>query len=77
MSLLLALGANPDAQDELGNTPLHFCLERFNYNREDYNDYKKMIKELLFNGANKELTDNDGNTPIDYLHSIRERIDEA
>ena len=52
VQLLIKLGANVDAQDIRGHTPLHLAVMRIAAQPDEYDAYKKIIKELLFNGAN-------------------------
>jgi len=33
-----------------------------------YSEYKLIIKELLFNGANRTIKNSDGETPLDILN---------
>ena len=53
---LLRLGANPNAQDAEGNTPLHVAL---------YNNNKEVIPELIGFGARIEIKNKQGQAPID------------
>ena len=43
---------------------------------DDFDVYKKIIKELLFNGANRSLQTDDGLTPRDLLDDIEDSLDE-
>jgi hypothetical protein len=76
---LLALGADPNIQNEEGQTPLHIAVQKYiEMNRERkarkqqvmdgeerqaleeddrllYEDLKRIMKELLFNGAKREI----------------------
>jgi ankyrin repeat protein len=57
--LLLQKGANPNAKDWHGRTPLHFSvLNKPNIDR---------ISTLLANGAKLNIGDNDNKTPVDYV----------
>ena len=38
-------------------------------------DYKKIIKELLFNGANRSLRTDSGHTPRDLLDDIEDSLE--
>ncbi len=57
--VLLAGGANPNAQDQYGIAPMHFVAQDTNVD---------LFKLLTDNGADINLRDNDGNTP---LHALR------
>ena len=39
---------------------------------DGFQDFKRIMKELLFNGANKSLKNDNGQTPYDLLKKIRE-----
>jgi len=53
---LLAMGADPNAViDQYGNTPLHLCVNQIDYTA---------TKILLNAGANVNLTDKEGSTPL-------------
>ena len=89
MECLLALGADPNAKNLDNQTPLHIALQKYIQNAidrpvdqlvddeedQDYQDVKCVIKELLFNGANRSflgkfnlsLLDPDMPTEFQYL----------
>lgn len=56
----LEKGANPNATDELGRTPLHWAA---------WNGHTGIVKILIEEGANPNATDNDGWTPLHYAAS--------
>ena len=76
VQLLIKLGADINSQDIRGQTPLHLAVMRIAAQPDDFNDYKKIIKELLFNGADSKLITDQGNTARDLLDDIDE-LDEA
>ena len=73
---MIKYGANVDAQDCSGQAPLHIAVMRIAADPEDFDVYKKIIKELLFNGANRSLETNSGHTARDLLDEIEEDLDE-
>ena len=42
---------------------------------DDFDVYKKIIKELLFNGANRSLRTDSGHTPRDLLDDIEDSLE--
>ena len=56
MRLLLNSGADPDARDWRGETPLMLCAKL---------GFKRGVELLLANGANPKATNKDGDTPLD------------
>lgn len=74
----LSLKANPNIQDSMGLTAVFVGLHKISEDRDivaTFDDYKMMIKELVFNGANKNITDNKMLKPIDFLESIKDQLD--
>lgn len=63
--LLLQYKADPCIQDTLGNSPLHLSVTKqfFNFN---------ICKELLKYGANFNLHNNEGISPLDYCTELRQ-----
>lgn len=59
---LLAIGANPNIQDELGATPLNYAVL---LSRVD------IIVLLIKSGARLDLKDKQGNSPFDYLDNSK------
>ena len=70
VQLLIKYGADVNAQDVSGQAPLHIAIMRIAAEPEDFDNYKKIIKELLFNGANRSLQTQSGHTPRDLLDDI-------
>ncbi|KAJ6789033.1 hypothetical protein PWT90_07832 [Aphanocladium album] len=57
VKMLLEKGANVDARDSDGRTPLSHIVET---------GHEAIVKILLENGANVDAKDNDGRTPLSY-----------
>jgi len=55
VTLLLASGANIEASDEQGSTPLHYA---------SVNGNSEIVSLLLANGAKADVVDKDGNSPL-------------
>ena len=53
---------------------LHIVVARYITNQEDYGFYKEIIKELLQLGAQRDLQNRDGLTPIELLQKNEENI---
>ena len=61
---LLKLGADPNIQNNLGETPLYLCIE---------NDNFELFKILLENGGNPDIPKRNGDTPLHLI--IKTKMD--
>lgn len=66
--LLIKYGANVNEQNNNGETPLHSVLQDEDF--ETFEDeYAETANTLLENGADREIEDNKGKKPFDYLEN--------
>ncbi|CAC5413360.1 unnamed protein product [Mytilus coruscus] len=71
IKLLLAFGADPNAYDDMGKTPLHFCFMLMYddiENEEDgigVNSPEEVVQTLLQGGAHPDSVDYSNSTPIE------------
>eukprot|EP00347_Sterkiella_histriomuscorum_P003212 403365161 len=71
---LIALGADPNSQIKEGLTSLHLAVTKSIDEPDEFDEYKRIIKELLFNGANRQLADIEGITPLMIAEERQEEI---
>jgi len=60
---LIAWGADVNAQDSKGTTPLHLAVKA-----ADKLKSTRTVRHLLIKGANREAIDNFGKTPLDIVN---------
>lgn len=61
VALLIRAGADPDARDAKGWTPLHWAVE---YNEVDFRPSVQVVAALIAGGADVNARDAEGRTPI-------------
>ena len=66
---LINLGADPNAQDIEGNTPLHLCVKVLAEDPANFEKLKNIGKELLFSGASRNIRNKDGERAIELLEN--------
>jgi len=66
VSYLLANGADPNAQDISGYTPLHLAIKSSESIKSS-----RIVKQLLFSGAERNRENFDGLKPIDFTKGIK------
>lgn len=64
---LISQGADLDAQDVQGHTTLHLCVVRLLKEPEYFDEYKRIIKSLLFAGAKRTIRTRRKQTALDIL----------
>lgn len=70
IQLLCTAGANVDAQDKDGITPLHILVEKMEQEKMyHWPPNLKVIEYLLEQGADRSLEDKYKKTPADYAHN--------
>lgn len=49
---------------------MHIAVIRIEQEPEYFDDYKRIIKELLFNGASRDLKNQNGQTALDLIDDL-------
>jgi len=75
VEFLVSRGALVDAQDCQGHTPIHICLIRIIQEPDSFDDYKRIIKTLLFGGAKREMKTKQGKTALMLLEENKEVLE--
>ncbi len=74
VKLLIAAGADPNATDDKGQTPLHIAIvfERWEQGlKPDRIALEKIMECLLNNDASLHLMDKSGNTPLELANALQ------
>ena len=66
---MLAWGADVNAKDSSGFTPLHLAVKDI----EKHNNYST-IKKLMFKGANNKANDLIGRKPVDFTDNFTDLV---
>eukprot|EP00347_Sterkiella_histriomuscorum_P010121 403377524 len=74
---LLGLGANPNSQIREGQSCLHLAVTKFIEETEDYEEPKRIIKELLFNGASRDTKNTQSNCLCFMTHRPLEKVQKS
>jgi ankyrin repeat protein len=61
----MAYNADPNVQDMDGYTPLHLAIKSAESIKSS-----RIVKQLLFAGAERNIINSEGYKPIDYVKSI-------
>jgi len=69
---LIKLGADPNAQDIEGNSCIHLALNTLFEDEDSFEKVKNIVKELIFSGAKRELTNKFDQTPMDILEDLKD-----
>ena len=72
----MKFGADPNAQDIEGNTPIHLCLQTLFEADADFTKVKNIVKELIFSGAERNIRNKEGELPTDILAKLKDELND-
>lgn len=71
---LIKLGADPNAQDCEGDTPMHLALEQLADEDVSFEKVKNIVKELIFSGARRDIRNKGGLSVMDVLTRVEDQL---
>ena len=71
---LISMNAQVNDQDNKGDSLLHLALARYIEDQENYGVYKEVFKMLLKLGADRNIKNKQGYTPLQLLKSYESLV---